>query len=161
MHTYSLLPRLLPALLAGAILLVWASSPARATREREQDYDFLHTIDLQLGGEDNQMAFFPGEIVLDKGESYRLVMTNRGPVVHEFASPTFKDHIETDKVEVFDAQGNEVAYVVGSVREIELQPGARVVWSFTAVKAAEQIDMLCELPGHLEAGMRGVIRIRE
>jgi uncharacterized cupredoxin-like copper-binding protein len=88
------------------------------------------------------------------------VLTNPSPVTHEFASETFAHYIETEKIKVFDRNGDQVAYIAGSVQEIELLPGGRIEWSLITMSAASHIDLVCDVPGHRDAGMVGEIQIR-
>ena len=152
------------AALIGAVLLLarFSASEGRASSgEDEADYDFLHTVAVQLGDQANRMRFFPGRITLTRGESYKLVLTNPAAVTHEFASETLAQYIETDKLEIFGRSGELVAYVRGRVDEVELLPGGRIEWMFTATRAGEAIDLFCDIPGHRDAGMVGEIRIVE
>ena len=160
MNSY-LAPRaiLLTSCLLLAALAGRPSGASASTEEDEHTYDLLHTIEVQLSDKQNRMRFYPARILLQKGESYKLVLTNTSSVTHEFASETLADYIVTEKVDVFDANGNLVAYVRGAIAEVELLPGGRIEWAFTAVTANDHIDLICDLPGHKEAGMIGSITI--
>ncbi len=152
---------LLTSCLLLAALASLPSGPSASSGEDEHDYDLLHTIAVQLSDAQNAMRFYPATILLQKGESYKLVITNASSVTHEFASETLAHHIVTEKVDVFDAHGNLLAYVRGAITEVELLPGGRIEWAFTAVTANDNIDLICDLPGHKEAGMIGSIIIRD
>ncbi|MCH8844913.1 MAG: copper-binding protein [SAR324 cluster bacterium] len=162
MNSY-LVPRAI--LLTACLLLVaLAGRPSCASASSEEDgqtYDLLHTIEVQLSDEQDRMRFYPAKILLQKGESYKLVLTNTSSVTHEFASETLADYIVTEKVDVFDTRGKLVAYVRGAIAEVELLPGGRIEWAFTAITAIDHIDLICDLPGHKEAGMIGSITIRD
>jgi len=144
----------LPLLLLGIPLL------AVASQQEEEKIPPGHVVKVQLGSVDNQMRFFPHNIALNEGERYMLFLSNPSPVTHEFASESFSDYIETEKVKVFSAEGDLVAYVVGHVQEVELLPGGYIQWIFVTKKAAPEIDLICDIPGHRDAGMVGAIMIR-
>lgn len=147
---------------AGVAVALWvASAPVGySTREEKHEIDLAHVIEVQLGSKSNQMVFFPGRITLNQGERYLLVLTNPSPVTHEFASETFLNHIETERVKVLDRKGDLIAYVAGSIAEVELLPGNRIEWEFVTKSAARNIDLFCDIPGHKDAGMVGEITIR-
>jgi uncharacterized cupredoxin-like copper-binding protein len=147
--------------IAAAVALPWVFTPVGlSTNEKEYEIDLAHTIEVQLGSKTNQMVFFPGRITLNKGERYLLVLTNPSPVTHEFASETFMNHIETERVKVLDKQGDLAAYVAGSITEVELLPGNRIEWEFVTTSAGSNIDLFCDIPGHKDAGMVGGITIK-
>lgn len=130
-----------------------------ATDENGDKVDPSHIIEVKLGSKDNAMRFFPGQIVLKKGERYALLLTNPSEVTHEFASETFENFITTEKIKVFSAEGDLVAYIVGDVKEVELRPGGVIQWIFTTKAASEHIEIFCDIPGHRDAGMIGEIKI--
>jgi uncharacterized cupredoxin-like copper-binding protein len=145
--------------LFGALVMACLGAFA-SQREGEPKIPSDHVVKVQLGSADNQMRFFPAKILLRKGERYLLFLSNPSPVTHEFASETFANFIETEKVKVFSKEGDLVAYVVGDIREVELLPGGFVQWIFTAKTASPHIDLICDIPGHRDLGMTGEIQIR-
>jgi len=145
------------SLLALQIVFPLVSSSSQRDDERiPRD----HVVKVQLGSADNQMRFFPAKITLRKGERYLLFLSNPSPVTHEFASAAFANLIVTEKVKVFSMEGDLAAYVVGDIREVELLPGGFVEWIFVAKTASPHIDLICDIPGHRDAGMVGEIQIQ-
>ena len=144
------------AALGAAIFALPCVTPA--TQEKDYEVDPKNMIEVQLGSKTNAMRFFPGQISLKKGERYLLVLTNPSPVTHEFASATFANFITTEKLKVYDREGDLVAYVVGDIKEVEVLPGATIGWFFVT-KAAGKVDLFCDIPGHRDAGMIGEIEI--
>ena len=53
-----------------------------------------------------------------------------------------------------------VAEVKGAIREIEVYPKGTVEWWFVPVKTGKLTDLICTIPGHAEAGMKGAIEIK-
>jgi uncharacterized cupredoxin-like copper-binding protein len=133
------------------LLLPWAAAAGD---------DPYQTVRLELSTPDARMAFVPAHLELRVGTRYRLTLVNVGPVAHEFDAPAFVLSVESERVEVFDRAGSRVAVLVGRPEEVELAPGARVDWYLMPLKAMQNADMLCDLPGHLQAGMRGTITVR-
>lgn len=154
-------PRFMLPIAASGLLVLAVTSLSHATDEKKVEFDLSHIVEVQLGSQTNQMRFFPGEITLNQGERYLLVLTNPSPVTHEFASENFVKYVETEKVKVIDKSGNLVAYVAGGVVEVELLPGGRIEWEFIAKQPRDDIDLFCDIPGHRDAGMQGRIRIRK
>ena len=151
----------LVAALTLAAILIHSPSSWASEGEEHRDYDLLHTIEVQLGDKNNQMRFFPGHILLTRGDDYKLVITNPSPVTHEFASLALIHLVETDKMEIFDKNGGLVAYIRGAIAEVELLPGGRIEWAFRVMKSSDNVDLFCDIPGHFDAGMIGKIEIRE
>jgi uncharacterized cupredoxin-like copper-binding protein len=120
--------------------------------------DEYTTVLLTLSGPDAAMAFRPAHLELRVGTRYRLRIVNAGPVDHESDAPNLVLSVESEAVEVFDGSGKRLARVVGRPDEIILAPGARVDWYLMPIKAITG-DILCDIPGHLAAGMRGTFRI--
>jgi uncharacterized cupredoxin-like copper-binding protein len=140
-----------PAALLAAILLA-LPLPVAA----EDPYTPLR---LELGAPDGRMVFNPTHLELRVGTRYRLSLVNVGPVEHEFDAPELTLNAESEHVVVYDRAGNKVADLVGKPDEVVVAPGARLDWYLMPVRAAAG-PILCDLPGHLEAGMRGTFRVR-
>lgn len=148
--------RLLPWL-APLALAVTLALPVRAATDPLAGAE---TVTLELGGEAHPMRFVPGDLELRAGQLYRLVIINRGPVAHEFDAPRFVVNVDSVQLDVFSAEGAKVAELVGRPDEIVLMPAARAEWYLTPIEASDWVEMLCDVPGHLQAGMRGRIRVR-
>jgi uncharacterized cupredoxin-like copper-binding protein len=48
----------------------------------------------------------------------------------------------------------------GAIREIEVYPKGTAEWWFVPVKTGKLTDLICTIPGHAEAGMKGTIEIK-
>lgn len=151
----SVLHRSAWALLAGslALLLVLAAQPALAG-------ETYRTVRLQLGTPDGRMVFVPSTLEFQVGQPTRLRIVNVSPVEHEFDAPEFILSVESERVEVFDARGHKVATLMGRPEEVRVSPGGRVDWYLLPLKPLAAAKMICDLPGHLQAGMHGVIHVR-
>jgi len=105
-----------------------------------------------------------------------LVFQNTGTLEHEVMSSLFFITTEA-KIKSFDASGNEISKIesVGSLREVELQPGMRaevtLVLDESLARSFEddpnlslQFEITCQvghgtLADHYRAGMRGLITL--
>ena len=115
---------------------------------------------LTLGTKDNKMEFSPKRLTFETGKLYKLLLVNVSPQTHEFDSTALSDAVFTHKVEVVSPQGEEIAEIVGTVREIEVGPGATVEWYFVPIRAVKEGEIVCDLPGHKEAGMTATFNIQ-
>lgn len=99
------------------------------------------------------MRFTPSSVDVRQGETVRFVVKNSGQVKHEMALGTekeLKEHYELMKKipGMEHADENMVTVAPGKTGEI--------VWQFTK---AGRIEFACLQPGHLEAGMKGVVTV--
>ncbi len=108
---------------------------------------------LLLGSKDNKMEYSPKQLTFETGKLYKLLLVNVSPVTHEFDSTALSDAVFTHKVEVVSPEGVEIAEIVGTIREIEVGPDTTVEWYFVPVRAVKDGEIVCDLPGHKEAGM--------
>jgi uncharacterized cupredoxin-like copper-binding protein len=115
---------------------------------------------LTLGSKDDKMVFTPRTLTFETGQLYKLLLLNGSPQKHEFDSTALSEAVFTHKVEVVSPEGQEIAEIVGAVREIEVGPGTTVEWYFVPVRAVKQGDIVCDLPGHKQAGMTATFSIQ-
>ena len=115
--------------------------PARATR--------VVKVDMT-----DTMRFTPAEIRLKRGETVRLVATNKGQVLHEMVLGTPEDlKKHADLMRKFPDMEHAEAHMT------HVKPGTsgEIVWQFT--KAGE-FQFACLIPGHFEAGMVGKVTVK-
>jgi uncharacterized cupredoxin-like copper-binding protein len=99
------------------------------------------------------MRFTPADITVKRGETVKLVATNKGQVLHEMVLGTvdeLKRHAEVMKK--FPGMEHDEPHMT------HVKPGQRgeIVWQFT--KAGE-FQFACLIPGHFEAGMVGKVTV--
>ena len=115
--------------------------PAKATR----------TIRVAMA---DTMRFTPADITVKRGETVKLVATNKGQVLHEMVLGTadeLREHAETmKKVPGMEHDEPHMAHV---------KPGTsgEIVWQFTE---AGEFQFACLIPGHFEAGMVGKVTVK-
>lgn len=115
--------------------------PSKATR----------TIRVDMS---DAMRFTPADITVKRGETVKLVATNKGQVLHEMVlgtSEELKKHAELMKK--FPGMEHEEPHMA------HVKPGTsgEIVWQFS--KAGE-FQFACLLPGHFEAGMVGKVTVK-
>lgn len=108
------------------------------------------TIDVTM---DDSMRFSPDKVSVKAGETIRFFVRNGGRIQHEMvigSMDELKEHAEMMKKMpgMQHAEANMVA----------LKPGQRggIVWQFDKVGT---VDFACLVPGHMEAGMVGQVRV--
>lgn len=108
------------------------------------------TIEVKM---DDNMRFSPGQITVKAGETIRFFVKNVGKTQHEMVIGTaddLKEHAEMMR----KMPGMQHA----EPNMVTLAPGKRggLVWQFSK---AGQVDFACLIPGHMEAGMKGLITV--
>lgn len=114
---------------------------------------------IQLGDSDGAKTFEPSELTFERGNYYKLIITNASPEEHYFHSGGFATHVFTRKIRVLDSKGEVVAEVHGAANGVELSPGAVAEWSFFPMTRGENLKLYCPIDGHEEGGMVGSINI--
>jgi uncharacterized cupredoxin-like copper-binding protein len=110
------------------------------------------TRTIEISGSDN-MRYSPSEIKVKRGETVRFLVKNSGKLDHELVIGSLKElkeHAELmRKHPGMEHDEPNMAYVrPGEMREI--------IWQFAR---AGTVDFACTIPGHLEAGMVGKIKV--
>ncbi len=116
-------------------------------------------VNVSVGTEDGQMKFVPDTLTFERGNYYKLVITNPSSDDHYFTSDAFATHIFTRKVEVMDNAGKTIAEIHGSINDMELKPGASVEWFFFPMTKGKNLKLFCHKKEHEAQGMVGSINI--
>lgn len=109
-------------------------------------------VSVTLSNATNELKFFPDRLKFESGKRYKLVLTNPSATKHYFTDKDFADAIWTQKVDAGNVE------IKGAVNDLELRPGAKAEWVFVAIKPGSY-PLRCTVPGHAEAGMRGIVAI--
>ena len=142
-----------PILASLTIAALLAAAPAFA----EGDLSRANVIDvvIEMGSNDDGMYLKPDNYEFVTGQAYKLILTNVDEIKHELALNEMFERIFTRKVEAADADGNLITEVKGAIREVEVGAGQVVEWFIVPVQTTDgPVETTCEIPGHLEAGMR-------
>jgi uncharacterized cupredoxin-like copper-binding protein len=139
--------------------------------EQGKSEEVSRTIEIEMF--DNY--YDPEVIQLKAGETVRFVVKNQGQLVHEFNIGTpdmhtahqeemmmmvqhgalMPDHINHEKMAMDMGGGKTMEH--NDPNSVLLEPGksAEVIWRFA--KAGE-LEFACNVPGHYDAGMVGMIQ---
>ena len=109
------------------------------------------TIRLDMS---DALRFTPSKVILQRGQTVRFVVANRGKLMHEMVLGTvdeLKAHAELMKK--FPDMAHDDANMA------HVKPGASgvIVWQFTQ---AGEYQFACLIPGHFEAGMVGKVVVK-
>jgi uncharacterized cupredoxin-like copper-binding protein len=119
----------------------------------------VQTVMMEMGTKDGKMYFKPNHLNFKTGHAYKIVLKNVDKIKHEVEANEFVDKIFTRKVEVKDKNGGLVAEIKGAIREIEVGPMSEVEWYVVPIQPGKNIERVCAIAGHKEAGMHGLITI--
>lgn len=112
--------------------------------------DAKRTIEIRML---DTMRFVPERIEVKQGETVRLVLRNRGKVMHELVIGT-KDELDrhAELMTRFPDMEHDEPYMA------HVAPGRRgeIVWNFNR---AGEFDFACLIAGHYQAGMTGKVRV--
>lgn len=108
------------------------------------------TITIEMN---DSMRYTPADLQVKQGETIRFVVKNVGKVKHELSLGTQQELLEhLEQMKKFpDMEHDEP-------NKITLAPGKQgeIIWQFTK---AGPVNFACLMPGHYEAGMKGVVRV--
>lgn len=104
---------------------------------------------------DDNMRFTPEQIKVKRGDTIRLVVTNRGKMRHEMILGTAKELAEhAELMKKFPDMEHAEPYMA------HVDPGRteEIVWTFNR---PGEFEFACLMPGHYEAGMTGKISVSD
>ncbi|EYD71437.1 cupredoxin domain-containing protein [Limimaricola hongkongensis] len=119
----------------------------------------------------DEMSYSPASVEVAAGETIRFVVSNEGRLVHEFnlGTPdswaTHEDEMQAMMREgmmsmrrVDHEKMQEMGMAHDDPNSLLLEPGesAEIVWTFPE---DGQVGYACNVPGHLEAGMKGKVAL--
>jgi uncharacterized cupredoxin-like copper-binding protein len=100
------------------------------------------------------MSYSLDSIAVRRGEQIRFVLRNTGDLAHEFLLDSMENNAK-HKSEM--EQHPEMAHDEANGKRLEPKTSSEIVWRFT--KAGE-FEFACLIPGHYEAGMKGIIAVK-
>jgi uncharacterized cupredoxin-like copper-binding protein len=101
----------------------------------------------------SEFAFTPKEVSLTVGQPYIVTVVNKGSVKHEFTAGDFFGSVAFRKAEDASAE-----FKAPAPREVEVFAGKTIELYLIPTKAGTY-KLVCEIEGHLEAGMFGTITV--
>jgi uncharacterized cupredoxin-like copper-binding protein len=109
-------------------------------------------VKVEMGNTADELRFFPSELKFQVGRRYKLKLSDPSTLKHYFTAKDFADNIWSQKVEAANVE------IKGAIHELELKPGAAADWVFVPIKPGTY-ELHCSVPGHAEAGMKGMLTI--
>ena len=99
------------------------------------------------------MVFEPTTLSFKKGETVRLLLTNKGQTDHEFVMDSHEGNQKHKK-----AMEKYPDMEHADPNAIRLEPGktGEIIWTFANPGSFE---FACLIPGHYEAGMKGELTV--
>ncbi len=101
----------------------------------------------------SEFAFTPNDIPLKAGQPYIVTVVNKGAVKHEFTAGDFFGSVAFRKAEDASAE-----FKAPAPHEVEVFAGKTIELYLIPTKAGTY-KLVCEIKGHLEAGMFGTITV--
>lgn len=105
--------------------------------------------------EDGDMLFEPGELAFEKGETVLFKIMNMGELEHEFVLDSYANNMEhRDLMMKFPEMEHD------DPNSVKLAPGeaGEIVWTFAK---DGYFHFACLIPGHMEAGMHGPVKVSQ
>ena len=102
---------------------------------------------------DGSMSFTPDRIEVKRGEQIKFIIKNEGELPHEFLLDSFE---ENQKHAIAMQKNPEMEHDDPNGRRTEPKKVSEILWRFSKVGTFE---FACLIPGHYEAGMKGVITV--
>ena len=132
-----------------AIAATYVANAGEIAGKKAADWSTAETIRVELG----EFSFKPDNLVLEAGLPYKIELVNTGAVKHEFTAGDFFKSVAWRKAQSPESEVKAVYFT-----EIEVFAGKEVDLYFVPVTPGTY-ELLCELEGHLEAGMHGTITV--
>jgi uncharacterized cupredoxin-like copper-binding protein len=113
------------------------------------DWDNAEVVRVELG----EFFFGPDNLTFEAGKPYKVELVNTGDVKHEFTSQDFFAAVAWRKAESAESEVKAAFFT-----EIEVFAGQQVDLYFVPIKTGT-FNLVCEIEGHFEGGMHGVITV--
>ena len=104
----------------------------------------------QLKVELNDFAITPDQLAVPAGSEIQIRIANKGMVVHNFYIMKYGVDVGME----FDDEDISSAFW-----ETEVQPDDMATFNFTAPDQPGVYQIVCGVPGHLQAGMLGTLEV--
>lgn len=98
----------------------------------------------------SDFAITPNQFTIPAGSEIQISIENKGAVVHDF----YIMKLGIDVGDKFDEDDKSNAYW-----DAEVQPDNNVNLSFSAPDQSGTYQIVCGMPGHLQAGMVGTLEV--
>lgn len=111
----------------------------------------FRVVEVKMGEGDGKMFFAPDRLEVQRGEQIKFVIRNDGGLKHEF----MLDSVAANAKHAVAMQKNpEMQHDDPNGKQADPKATVELLWRFTKVGTFE---FACLIPGHYEAGMKGVV----
>lgn len=132
-----------------------ADHPSFSAGEAGDPKQPARIIEITMGRKGSTMFYQPNKVEARKGEQIRFVLKNVDQIKdHEFVLATTKENLE--HAEIMKANPN-MHHDDPNGKTLSAKDTKELLWRFT--KAGE-FEFSCNLPGHREAGMVGIVIVK-
>jgi uncharacterized cupredoxin-like copper-binding protein len=111
-------------------------------------------VEIVMSEGPGTMSYSPDRIEVRKSEQIKFVLKNAGELRHEFLIDSVENNAK-HKAEM--EKSPDMEHEEPNGRHVEPRQTAEILWRFTKAGAFE---FACLIPGHYEAGMKGVILVK-
>jgi uncharacterized cupredoxin-like copper-binding protein len=108
-------------------------------------------IEIAMRDGPGTMVYVPAEIEVKQGEQIKFVIKNEGDLDHEFVLDSFEGNAK-HKIEM--EKNPEMEHDDPNAKRTASKKSSEILWRFTK---AGRFEFACLIPGHYEAGMKGVV----
>jgi uncharacterized cupredoxin-like copper-binding protein len=112
------------------------------------------TIEIVMSDASGEMTFTPNTLEVKRGEQVRFVLQNAGALDHEFLIDTVANNAHHKAAM---AENPDMRHAEPNGRRLAPGASGELIWRFTKPGSFE---IACLIPGHYEAGMKGVVVVR-
>jgi len=133
----------------GHVVETYVQNAADFAGKEAADWDNAETVRVELG----EYYFTPSALTFEAGKPYKVELVNVGQIKHEFTAEDFFASVAWRKAESGQSEIKAPYFT-----EIEVFAGQTVELFFVPISTGT-FDLLCEIEGHLEAGMRGTVTV--
>lgn len=99
------------------------------------------------------MRFTPGDLVVERGQTVKIIARNDGEVLHEIVLGT-REEIEKHRAAMRDEPG--MAHGAPYMAHVAPGESQQIIWQFDR---PGKFEFACLLPGHYESGMTGSLTV--
>ena len=112
------------------------------------------TIEIVMNDASGAMAFSPNTLEVKRGEQVKFVLQNAGALDHEFLIDSVANNADHKAAM---AENPDMQHAEPNGRRLAPGASSELIWRFTKPGSFE---IACLIPGHYEAGMKGVVVVR-
>ena len=111
-------------------------------------------VEISMSEGPGTMSYTPAHIEVRKGEQIRFVLRNDGELRHELVLDSAAGNLEHKAAM---AANPDMTHDEPNGRELDPKRTGELLWRFGT---AGTFEYACLIPGHYEAGMRGVVVVK-